>query len=221
MPQTEKKRILSPLSFLVMLMLLLCVFFRMTPAKAETVPPDQPPASGEEKETTTAADPQTGPEEPGESTPEETTGPEAPAYHEEVTIPLSSPFSYGSLTEDTELVIVTGEETPVNVRGGAGADFPVVGRTRKYQTFRKLGEELSADGRVWFKVLIELEEESFEGYISSLVSRSFTLSAEGDPYAAYLEELGFPASYAYRLSAVHAKYPKWFFLGLIKRKSSK
>ncbi len=186
------------ISFLAMLVLFLCAFFLRQPVYAEV---------GTDDETTAE-----GPAGTIDETAPEETEPEEPQYHEAVTIPLSSPFTYGSITEDTELVFVTGEEKPINIRGGAGTDFPAVGYTQKWQSFRLLGLETDNGGKTWYKVLIELETESYEGYLSSSVSRSVTLSAAGDAYANYLILMGFPESYATRLSRVHSQYPKWFFV---------
>ncbi|MBO4873671.1 MAG: hypothetical protein J5496_09735 [Lachnospiraceae bacterium] len=205
-----------------MLVFFLCLFFLKIPARADISSAEDPgevtTAAGDEEVTT--AEESTAPENTTEENTEETTEPtsptetepEQPDYHEAVEIPLSSPFTYGNITEDTELVFVTGDQTPINVRGGAGTEYPVVGKTRKWQSFRQLDTETDAEGKIWYKVLIELEDESYEGYISSLVSRSVYLSVGEDPFASYLILMGFPESYASRLSLVHAQYQAWFFI---------
>ena len=165
-----------------------------TPAENPT---QESTAAGEETGTEETAPPETDPE---------------PLYHDAVDIPLSSPFTYGSITEDTALVFVTGEQTPINIRGGAGTEFPVVGRTRKWQSFRQLDTVIDSSGKIWYKILVELETESYEAYISSQVSQSVLLSAEGDSFVNYLILMGFPESYASRLSTVHATYQNWFFI---------
>ena len=199
--QTGKRREKTVLSILTVLALFLCLGFLIRPVRAESVPDSAAP--GDAEDVTTTAD-------TGETTGE--TEPEGPVYHEAVEIPLSSPFTYGNVTEDLNLVFVTSSEKPINLRGGAGTDYPIVGYTQKWQSFRQLDTETDATGKIWYKVLIELETESYEGYISSSVSRSVFLKAEGDVFAAYLVLMGFPESYASRLSTVHAQYPKWFFV---------
>ena len=224
----NKRRILS-MSLLVGLMLCLSLVFAPLPIRAETsgaetdttgTPAGQTDTSAEVSDTTTVSDtsvpdPVKSPAASStaeESSSEETsseTEPAGPVYHEAVTIPLSSPFTYGSISEDTQLFFITAQKA--NVYGGAGATFPEVGYTQNLQAFRQLGTETGADGKTWIKILVELENESYEGYVEAGTGESKLLSAQGDAYAAYLGLLGFPESYASRLSAVHAKYPKWFF----------
>ena len=217
----NNKKLLS-VSLLTVLAVFLCLLFLHIPVRAEfgtaadpaeittAVPPEEtvPGESGTEE--TEPADP-TEETTPEETTPEETE-PDEPVYHEAVDIPLSSPFTYGNITENTELVFVMGDEVPINIRGGPGTDYPVVGHTRKWQSFRQLDTETDSGGRIWYKVLIELADESYEGYISSLVSQSVYLVPGDDPFTAYLILMGFPESYATRLSQVHAQYPTWFFI---------
>ncbi len=124
---------------------------------------------------------------------------------------LFQPFAYDGITQDQDLVIVTGPL--VNIRKGAGSNYDVVAVAREDQVLTQTGSKKDKDGRVWYKVIAIGEDKTATGYISSLYARSVTLSASGDIYANYLRLMGFPDSYIPALKALHAQYPNWLFMG--------
>ena len=122
---------------------------------------------------------------------------------------LFQPYSFDGITEDQQLVIVT--QPFVNIREEADVNSPVLAIARQDQILVQTGSQRSGDGVLWYQVQAVGEEDQAEGFISSNMSRSVTLSARGDVYANYLRVLGFPDSYIPYLKELHAQYPNWLF----------
>ncbi|MBO4838461.1 MAG: cadherin-like beta sandwich domain-containing protein [Lachnospiraceae bacterium] len=172
-----------------------------------------PMAAAKAVESSTAAD--------AETTKPKTTAAttEAPTTEPPATEPVSEdpfrvlfqPFCYDSITEDQDLVIVTGPL--VNIRKGAGTGYSVVAIAREDQVLTQTGSKKAKDGSLWYKVVAVGEDRTATGYISANYARSVTLSATGDIYANFLRLMGFPDSYIPALKALHAQYPDWLFYG--------
>lgn len=172
----------------------LCLLFPLTAAKAVET------SSGADAETTR------------KTTAATTAAPvtEPPAEEEPFRV-LFQPFVYDGITQDQDLVIVTGPL--VNIRKGAGTGFSVVAIAREDQVLKQTGSKKAKDGSLWYKVVAVGKDRTATGYISEAYARSVTLSATGDIYANFLRLMGFPDSYIPALKELHAQYPDWLFYG--------
>ena len=122
---------------------------------------------------------------------------------------VSSLFRYGDLT-----IFANGREfqvksTNVNVRSGAGTNFPSLGKVTLGYKINVLGSEQDSDGKVWYK----FNYNNRVGYIREDFIRStssnYVLDAE---FELELSGQGFPEDYKQLLRQLHADHPNWKFI---------
>ena len=122
---------------------------------------------------------------------------------------ISSLFKYNDL-----VVFAIGREfqvksTNVNVRTGAGTNYPSLGKVTLGYKFQVLGSEQDADGKVWYK----FNYNNRVGYIREDFIRStsskYVLDAE---FELELTGQGFPEDYKQLLRQLHADHPNWKFV---------
>lgn len=106
----------------------------------------------------------------------------------------------------------TVKATSLNVRSGAGINYPAVGRLAAGAAITIAGEQTGADGKLWYQIQFVGSGGTVKtGYVSSEYVR-LPVSYTPDPnFEAYLSSQGFPESYKNGLRQLHAQYPNWVF----------
>ena len=106
----------------------------------------------------------------------------------------------------------TVKATSLNVRSGAGINYPAVGRLAAGAAITIAGEQTGADGKLWYQIQFAGSGGTVKtGFVSSEYVR-LPVSYTPDPnFEAYLSSQGFPESYKNGLRQLHAQYPNWVF----------
>ena len=106
----------------------------------------------------------------------------------------------------------TVKATSLNVRSGAGINYPAVGRLAAGAAITIAGEQTGADGKLWYQIQFAGSGGTVKtGFVSSEYVR-LPVSYTPDPnFEAYLFSQGFPESYKNGLRQLHAQYPNWVF----------
>lgn len=106
----------------------------------------------------------------------------------------------------------TVKATSLNVRSGAGINYPAVGRLAAGAAITIAGEQMGADGKLWYQIQFAGSGGTVKtGFVSSEYVR-LPVSYTPDPnFEAYLSSQGFPESYKNGLRQLHAQYPNWVF----------
>lgn len=106
----------------------------------------------------------------------------------------------------------TVKATSLNVRSGAGINYPAVGRLAAGAAITIAGEQTGVDGKLWYQIQFAGSGGTVKtGFVSSEYVR-LPVSYTPDPnFEAYLSSQGFPESYKNGLRQLHAQYPNWVF----------
>lgn len=136
--------------------------------------------------------------------------PDPPAMPDHVLNILHEACAFEDITADTPVVIITGYQA--HIRKQPGTDSPSMAICSRQQVFEHLGTQTDTEGKSWYKIAFHAEEYELEGFVAATMSRTATLSAQGDIYINYLKMLGFPDSYARLLKGLHTRKPSWVFL---------
>ncbi len=101
------------------------------------------------------------------------------------------------------------KSTNVNVRSGAGTNFPSLGKVTLGYKFQVLGSEQDSNGKVWYKFNFNNRVGYIrEDFIKS-TSSNYVLDAE---FELELTGQGFPEDYKVLLRQLHADHPNWKFI---------
>lgn len=101
--------------------------------------------------------------------------------------------------------------TSLNVRGGPGTTYSVVGKLTYGSAVSITGQTTGSDGKVWYQIRFTKNGAQTTGYIrSDYVKFPATYQSDGN-FEQYLTNQGFPESYKPGLRQLHAEYPNWVF----------
>ena len=112
-------------------------------------------------------------------------------------------------TEKIATINVTGI---LNVRSGAGTSYGIVATIGSGNKVTVIGEATANDGAIWYQIRFQKENQTIEGYVSSVYLQFSVEIAADQNFEAYLTEQGFPESYKDSLRQLHTLYPNWTFV---------